>query len=85
MIFQSEIRIFDFTRQKCRSKVPFIRIKRDRDSCDKLQNVFRKFAYIYEKIYLIHVEFSFDKSQILSRLCYVRREECFEECFQITK
>ncbi len=70
---------------KCRLWIIFACIARDRDSCDKSQNVSRKSAYIYAKKYSIHVDFSFDKSQIFSRLYCVYREECFEECFQITK
>ncbi len=83
--FHSKIHIFDFIRQKCRLLITFTYIERDQDSCDKSQNVFRKLAYIYKKKYLIHVEFSFNKNQIFSQLCCVRREECFEERFQIIK
>ncbi len=61
------------------------RIARDRDLCDKSQNVSRKSAYIYAKKYSIYVDFSSDKNQIFSRLCCVHREECFEKCFQIMK
>ncbi len=83
--FHSRIHIFDFIRQKCRLLITSAHIEHDRDSCDKSQNVLRKFAYIYEEKYSIHVEFSFDKNQISSRLCCVHREKCFEERSRITK